>query len=284
MKHFSRREFLKLGAAAAGGVSIIDASNLMAASTGRKIPLALQLYSVRKDCEKDLPGTLNAVGKIGYKAVEFAGYYGRDAKALRKLLDDAGLKCCGTHTQITTLLGDELAKTVEFNKTIGNINLIVPGLPEKYRKTKEDWEKTADLFNEISDKVRLEGMRVGYHNHNVEFGALGGEIPWDTFFNRAKKDVRVQYDIGNAAEAGADARVYLKKFPGRVVSVHVKPYSKANPNALIGDDEMPWKEIFDLCENVSGVEWYIIEYERENEPPLVSVEKLHKIMCGLGKC
>ena len=281
MSNISRRTFLKQATATTAAFA---SAPMFAADSKKKIPIGVQLYSVRKDCEKDLPGTLNAVGKIGYKAVEFAGYYGRDAKTLRKLLDDAGVKCCGTHTGIDTLLGEKLAKTVEFNQTIGNVNLIVPSLPDKYRKTKEDWQNTADLFNEIAAKVKPQGMRVGYHNHGVEFTPMGGEIPWDTFFNRASKDVLIQYDIGNAAHAGADAPTYLKKFPGRVVSVHVKPYSKSNPNALIGNDEMPWPEIFRLCENVSGVEWYVIEYERDNEPPLVSIEKLYKIMCEQGKC
>ena len=175
-----------------------------------------------------------------------------------------------------------MEKTVEFNKTLGNQNLVVASMPAK--KTKEDWEKAADFLSEVAAKVKPQGMRVGYHNHGVEFTPINGEMPWDIFFNRASKDVHIQYDMGNAALAGADARVYLKKFPGRVLSTHVKPFSKANPNALIGQDEMPWPEIFNLCENVSGVEWYIIEYELENEPPLTSLGKLRKIMCDLGKC
>ena len=284
MQTISRRDFLKTTAAVSAAA--VSPAHLFAIGVApkEKPSLGVQLYSVRNDCQKDLPGTLNAVGKIGYKAVEFAGYYGRDAKTLRKLLDDAGVKCCGTHIALDTLLGDKLAKTVEFNQTIGNINLIVPSLPEKNRKTKEDWQKTADQFSDIAEKVKPQGMRVGYHNHGVEFTPLNGEIPWDIFFNRASQDVRIQYDIGNAAVGGADARVYLKKFPGRVVSTHVKPFSKSNPTALIGKDELPWPEIFNLCENVSGVEWYIIEYELENEPPLVSIEKPRKIMCDLGKC
>lgn len=288
MKHqlTSRRDFLKRSAAAAAVGALASPATLLAAAAKNKIPIGVQLYSVRKDCEKDLPGTLNKVGKIGYKAVEFAGYYGRDAKTLRKLLDDAGLQCCGTHTQINTLLPDQLEKTIEFNKTIGNQYLIVPGLPEKYRKTKEDWEKTADLFTEIAAKAKPHKMVVGYHNHSAEFEPLGGELPWNTFFNRASQDVKVQFDIGNAmhAKTPAIATEYLKKFPGRTVSIHAKPHSRSNPDALIGNDELPWNEIFNLCETVAGTEWYIVEYERDNEPPLISIEKLHKIMCQLGKC
>jgi sugar phosphate isomerase/epimerase len=284
MQPFSRRNFLKSSSVLALGATALRPLSLFGAAAKKKIGLGVQLYSVRKECAKDLPGTLNAIGKIGYQAVEFAGYHGRDAKTLRKLLDEAGLKCCGTHTGIETLLGEKLQPTIEFNKTLGNKFLIVPSLSAKYTKTREDWQKTADLFNEISEKARLQGMVAGYHNHDMEFKPLGDELPWDIFFNRAKRDVVIQFDMGNAGHLGVDPRVYLKKFPGRVASVHVKPYSKKNPNALIGEDELVWPEIFELCETTAGVEWYIIEYERENEPPLVSIEKLHKIMCGLGKC
>jgi sugar phosphate isomerase/epimerase len=281
----SRRAFLKMSAATAA-VATTTPANLFAASEygGNKIPFALQLYSVRSDCAKDLVGTVKAVAKMGYKAVEFAGYHGKDAKTLRKLLDDVGLKCCGTHLGLETLLGENLTKTVEFNKTLGNPFLIVASLPGKYTKSRQGWIEAADQFNEIADKVKPQGMRVGYHNHSIEFKAIDGEVPWDTFFNRAKKEVVIQFDTGNGVAQGGDPVVYLKKHPGRVASVHVKPYSKAKPNALIGDDELPWKEIFQICETTADVEWYIIEYESDAYPPLVSVEKTLEVMRRWGKC
>lgn len=252
---------------------------------GNKIPWGLQLYSVRSECAKDLPGTLNAVGKMGYKGVEFAGYHGRDAKALRKLLDDAGLKCCGTHLQVDTLLGDKLKQTVEFNKVLGNKYLIVASLPEKYRKDKKTWEQTADTFSEIAEKLKPEGMRTGYHNHSVEFKPIDGEIPWDIFFNRASKDVVIQFDTGNGVAEGGHPMKFIKKHPGRVASLHVKPFSKTKRNALLGDkeDELPWKEIFQVCETTGGTEWYIMEYEKDGFPPLVSVEKCLEAVRRWGK-
>ena len=83
------------------------------------IPIGLQLYSVREDCKNDLPGVLKEVARMGYAGVEFAGYYGHSAADLRKMLDDLGLICCGTHTGIQTLLGEELPKTIEYNQTPG---------------------------------------------------------------------------------------------------------------------------------------------------------------------
>ena len=281
----SRRTFLKTSAVAAA-VAGAQAPALWAAESygGNKIPFGLQLYSVRDDCAKNLVGTITAVAKMGYKGVEFAGYHGRDAKTLRKLLDDVGLKCCGTHLGLETLLGDNLAKTIEFNQTLGNPFLIVASLPGKYTKSRQTWEEAADQFSAVADKLKPHAMRTGYHNHSIEFKPLDGALPWDIFFNRARKEVVIQFDTGNGMADGGDPMVFLKKHPGRVASVHVKPFSKAKPNALIGDDEQPWKEIFKLCETTAGVEWYIIEYESDAYAPLVSVRKTLEVMRRWGKC
>ncbi len=281
----SRRDFLKQAAFAAAGAACLPFSLAAAESYGgSRIPIGLQLYSVRGECEKDLPGTVAAVAKMGYKAVEFAGYYGRDAKALKTLLDANGLKCCGTHIGLETLLGESFKKTVEFNRTLGNKFLIVPGLAAQYTKTRQAWQDTAALFNELAGKAAAEGMRVGYHNHTIEFQALDGELPWDTFFGRTRKDVVMQFDTGNAMHGGGDATIYLKKYPGRAATVHLKPFSKKQGNALIGDDELPWKDIFNLCETIGGTEWYIVEYESDAYPPLVSVEKTLAVLRKWGKC
>ncbi len=280
----SQRDFLRLGAASAVAAGIGSLTQPTQAAGQQKIPIALQLYSVRNECEKDLPGTVAAVAKIGYRAVEFAGYYGRDARTLRQLLDDHGLRCCGTHIGLETLLGDNLAKTIEFNQTLGNKFLIVPGLAEKYTQTRQAWQETATIFNDLTDKVKSHGMRVGYHNHTIEFTALDGELPWDTFFGHTQKDVVMQFDTGNAMSGGGDATVYLQRYPGRATTVHVKPFSKAKPNALLGDDELPWPRIFELCETTAGTEWYIVEYESDAYPPLVSVQKTYDVLKKWGKC
>ena len=127
-------------------------------------------------------------------------------------------------------------------------------------------------------------MRVGYHNHSIEFTALDGELPWDTFFGQTKKEVIMQFDTGNAMHGGGDATVYLKRYPGRAATVHLKPFSKAKPNALMGDDELPWPTLFELCETIGDTEWYIVEYESDAYPPLISVRKSLEVMKKWGKC
>lgn len=247
----------------------------------KKIPIALQLYSVREECEKDFMGTVKAVSEMGYDGVEFAGYYNYSAKELKKILEDLNLKVAGTHIGIDTLLGDELEKTVEFNATLGNKFLIVPALPPEYTRTKEDWLKVAELMNEISDKVKGHGMKVGYHNHDIEFKKINGEVPWDILFQNTNEDVVMQLDIGNAMHGMADPVEILKKYPGRAITVHLKEYPFSAP--AIGEGEVNWEEIFDLCETIGGTEWYIVEYETPGIPPLESVKRCIENLRKMGK-
>jgi sugar phosphate isomerase/epimerase len=273
--NLSRRTFLKttaasLAAACAAGSGCNGPLNL--GLSKRTIPLGLQLYSVRAECAKDLPATIAAVAEMGYDGVEFAGYYDYTATDLRKLLDDNGLKCCGTHTALDTLLGDNLPGTIEFNKTIGNKYLIVPWLdPNKYSSV-QGWRDAADMFNELAEKVEPHKMQVGYHNHSHEFKAVDGKIPWDIFFGNTRKDVIMQFDTGNAMAGGGDAIPYLKRYPGRAVTVHLKEYSATNKNAIVGEGDIPWEELLTLCETTGGTKWYIIEEEKDVYPPLKAAE------------
>jgi len=244
-----------------------------------KIPVALQLYSVREDCARDLPGTLEAVANMGYDGVEFAGYYGRSADELRKMLDNLGLRVAGTHIRINTLLGDELKQTIEFNRILGNRFLIVPSLPENMRSSKAVWLETARLMNDMAEKVKPEGMRVGYHNHAIEFQPIEGDLPWDIFFRATVPDVVMQLDTGNAMHGGVSPDgilEILKHYPGRAVTVHLKEFSSTNKQALIGEGEVKWKEFFSLCETIGGTEWYIVEQESYAFPPLECVRRCIK--------
>ncbi len=262
-----RRDFIKTSA----GLAMVAGLGCSTVSA-RKIPVGLQLYSVRKECEKDFVGTVAAVAKMGYQGVEFAGYYNYDAKDLRKLLDDNGLKCCGTHTQLDTLLGDQFEKTIEYNKILGNKYLIVPWLAEEKRRTVQDWIGLAKLFNELADKAKPHGMLVGYHNHTFEYQPLEGQLPWDVFAQNTNQNVILQFDSGNAGEGGAETLPFLKKYPGRTVTIHLKEFSKTNKKAILGEGDVPWTEVFKVCETIGGTEWYIIEEEKDVYPPLQCVE------------
>ena len=248
-----------------------------------KIPIALQLYSVRENCEKDLPGTIKAVADMGYEGVEFAGYYGYSAADLRKMCDDLSLKVAGSHIGLDTLLGDELQKTVEFHKTLGNKFLIVPGLSSERTASKAAWLETAGIFNGIAKKLAPHGQLTGYHNHSIEFKELDGELPWDTFFGNTDKEVVMQFDTGNAMHGGADPIPFLERYPGRAITVHLKEFCATNDKALIGEGDLDWNRVFELCETAGDTQWYIVEQESYAYPPLECVDKCLKNLRKMGK-
>jgi len=190
-----------------------------------------------------------------------------------------GLRVAGTHISINTLLGDELKRTIKFNRILGNRFLIVPGLPEKMISSKAAWLETARLMNEIAERLRPEGMRVGYHNHAIEFQPMEGDLPWDLFFGATVPDVVMQLDTGNAMHGGVSPdgiMEILKGYPGRAATVHLKEFSSTNKQALIGEGEVKWKEFFSLCETIGGTEWYIVEQESYALPPLECVRRCIK--------
>ena len=272
MSQFTRREFI--GTVTAGAAALAVAPSSVLGATRKKLPIGVQLYSVRGDFSKDVPGVLAGIRKIGYDGVEFAGYanYGGNADGLRKLLDDNGLKACGSHIQggLRTLQGDGFQREVDFNKTIGNDRLIIAS---SNAKTADDWARLADSFSQIAEKLKPLNMRLGYHNHASEFTPIDGQMPEDIFFGKASPEVFVQLDIGHCAHAGADPTAYLKKYGNRTLSVHVKDWVAETRGDIVGEGIVNWSEVLDACAAASALEWYVIEEESGKFQALDGIDK-----------
>lgn len=248
-------------------------SAVSAAKKWKNIPIGTQLWCVRKQLATDIPGVLGALSKMGYQAVELENAFGKSGQEWRKYLDGANLKPCGFHHSMNELRGDKLKASIEFNQAIGNRNLIIRSLPKEVYSSKELLLKTAAEINEIAEKIKPAGLRVGYHNHTTDFNKIGADYWWNIFADNTKKNVILQFDTGNASEmSGVTVPDFLKRNKGRTISMHVKPFSKQNHAAYLGDDELDWQKIMTLCESVGGIEWYIIEYEIEGVPPLESLQ------------
>ena len=266
----TRRDILKLGGTAAASAFIFPA---LAGAAWKRLPIGTQLWCVRKQLATDIPGTLTALSAIGYEGVELENAFGRPGAEWRKHLDAAKLKACGFHHTLSELQGDKLAATIEFNQAIGNRNLIIRSLAPEVYKSADLLKQTADAVNEAAVKVRPHKLRVGYHNHSADFNRIDGEYWWNLFADRTTKDVILQLDTGNASVLTSVSLVDLiRRNAGRTVTMHVKPFSKANPNAYLGADELDWPGIMTAVESVGGLEWYIIEYERDGVPPLESLK------------
>jgi sugar phosphate isomerase/epimerase len=248
----------------------------------RDIPIAVQLYSVRKDCaERGLPAVLKEVAQMGYAGVEFAGLHNLSAKEVRKHLDDNGLKVAGTHTQLKDLFEDKLEETIVLNKELGNRFVICPYIPDEYRTTLDGWRKMADFFNGLVDRLAKEDMLIGYHNHTVEFVPVDGTLPWDVFYGNTRREVVMQLDTGNALHGGADVSPYIEKYPGRSLTVHLKEHSPTNKTALIGEGDVHWQQVFELCQRIGATEWYIVEQESYAHPPMECIKRCLENLRGM---
>lgn len=253
--HLTRRQFTALLAGAIPALS----------SDAKRIPVAIQLFSLRRQCEQDLEATLAYVRQVGFDGVEFAGFYGKSAAELRDLLRKYSLRCCGSHTTLPQLTGANLQTTVEFNRTLGNRYLIIPGLPKEYEASASSWKAAAELLNRIADQLRPFNMRVGYHNHDVEFRPVDGLLPWQILYESTQPEVILQLDMGNARIAGADPASLIRQFPGRAATVHVKDYLPTKTDPVLGASEFDWGPFLKISASRGGTEWYVIEHDSPDQ-------------------
>lgn len=253
----SRRAFLGMTAALP-----FAAASLRAAA--KKVPVGLELYSVRAALAKDLLGTITAVGKMGYEVVEFYAPYlnwtPETAKDVRKCLDDVGLKCLSTHNNAPSFTDDGLKKAIDLNQIIGSKSMIMASAP---RATGIDaWKGLAHQLTSIAAKLKPLGMTTGYHNHQVEWRPIDGQRPMDVIAAGTPQDVVLQFDVGTCVEVGADPIAWINAHPGRIKSIHCKDWAAGRGYAVaFGEGDAPWKKIFDAAEDKGGVEIYLIEQE-----------------------
>ena len=254
----SRRAFLAAAGAAPFAASVAFAQT-------KKIPVGIELYSVRDELKKDMPGTVRAVAKMGYQVVEFYSPYfdwtTEQAKEVRKLLDDLGIKCLSTHNGAQAISADGINKAVELNQIIGSKYIVVASAGKT--SGADGWKGFADRLAGAAEKLRAHQMATGFHNHQVEFRPLeNGERPMDILARNTPKDVVLQLDAGTAVEVGADPVAWIKANPGRIKSIHLKDWGKAGAYTVaFGEGDVPWKPLFDAAESVGGVEYYLIEQE-----------------------
>jgi sugar phosphate isomerase/epimerase len=263
MQTLSRRNFL-----AVAGALPFAASAIGRAAQAKKVPIGIELYSVRDDLTKDLPGTVTAVAKIGYEVVEFyAPYFSwttEQAKEVRKLLDGLGIKCLSTHNS-PTAIGDGMSKAVELNQIIGSKNIIIASAGKVAGA--DGWKQFADQLSAAAEKLRPQGLSTGFHNHQPEWRPLeDNKRPMDILAAGTPKDVVLQLDCGTCVEAGADPVAWIKANPGRIRSAHLKDWSKEKGYAVaFGEGDVPWKPLLSAAESTGGIEYYLIEQETSPE-------------------
>ncbi len=198
-----RREALRIlgGTLLLGSRAPLDA--IHRGASGRLDKIGIQLYSVRSELAKDFDGTLARVAEIGYAEVEFAGYYDRTPAQVAAALRRTGLSAPSAHIPIE-LLGRSWAKTLDGARTMGHRYLIVPWLPDADRATSHGVKRIAGLFERAGKEAKAAGVRLGFHNHDVDFVPFAderGSAPFDMLLQETDPD-HVVFELDLAAHLG----------------------------------------------------------------------------------
>lgn len=241
--------------------------------SNNKIPVALQLYTVRDETAKDFLGTLRQVARIGYAGVELAGTGGLSAPDLKKALDDLGLRCAGSHIGLQAFDSD-LGAVIDYNLAIGNPYVVVPALPQELRESEANYKAVAGRLNAIGRACHERGLTLCYHNHAFEFVRFGNRYALDIIYDETDPAlVKGEPDVYWIVYAGADPVAWLKNHPGRCPLVHLKDMTPGPQRtfAEVGEGTIDFGPIFAAC-SPQTTAWYIVEQDRCAGPSLRSAE------------
>jgi sugar phosphate isomerase/epimerase len=264
----TRRNFLAtLGVAAFGIVSRDVAASEMLASSKKIKRVGLQLYTVRDLMKADLPGTLARVAAIGYKEVEFAGYFGRTPAQIRDLLRRYKLSSPSSHLPFESLQ-DGWQKALDDAKAAGHEWVTIAWIPEEKRRTLDDWKSHAALFNRAGEQAKSAGLRFAYHNHDFEIRPVGGTRPLDLLLSSTDpKLVDFELDLYWAVFGGGSPLDFFNRYPKRFKMVHVKDSAGPPDNKMVdvGQGKIDFRSIFAQSEK-AGIKHYFVEHDQPADP------------------
>ena len=260
----------------------IGGSALAGFAKGKK-KIALQMYSLRDDLKKDVKGTIEQMGKMGYTDLEAAGFdngkfYGMEPEAFKALVEANGMKLVSSHTGIN-YTGDQASwdgamtwwdMCIDAHKRAGVSYIVKPSMGEYPYKNLESIKKTCEYFNAIGDKCNAKGIRFGYHNHNHEFTKItdSDELVYDYMLkNTDPKKVTFEMDVYWVTKGGQKPVEYFNKYPKRFELLHIKDEKEIGASG-----EIDFKAIYD-SKAKAGTKFAIVEVERYDFEPLISVQK-----------
>jgi sugar phosphate isomerase/epimerase len=252
-------------AAAAVGALRMALPRGVEAGMRRLQPVGVQLYTVRDLMKADFEGTLAAVAKLGYKEVEFAGYFGRTPDQVKAALKAAGLSAPSAHVPLPAG-NSEWSGTIETAADIGLKYLVIPSVPKENRTTLADWQQLAKRFNELGEAARRHGIRFAYHNHEYEFVMTGNRLPYDVLLEETKRDlVEFEMDIFWIRRGGQDPLAYFRKWKGRFPMVHVKDMTLEGKMVDVGAGTIDWKSIY-AARKEAGIKHWFVEHDEPADP------------------
>jgi sugar phosphate isomerase/epimerase len=253
-----------------------------AAGTAPLGPIGVQLYTLRDEMQKDVAATLERVARIGYKEVEFAGYFGKSPSEIRAILDRNGLRAPSVHVPIEVAEGSGWSAALDAAKTVGHEYVVIPWLAPDRRGGLDSYRRLAATLNRAAQEAQRAGLRFAYHNHDFEFEPQEGRLPLDLLL--AETDaalVQIELDLYWAVKAGQDPLTYFARHPGRFPMVHVKD-SAGPPNhemRSVGQGTIDFGRIFARRQQ-AGIRHYFVEHDNPGDA-WASIETSYRTVAAM---
>ena len=227
--------------------------------------IGLQLYTLRDLTQKDFLGTIRKVADMGYKAVEFAGYFNTPAKELKSLLHEVGLVAPSAHVGLNfnepDKLESDLAAQIEYAQELGLSYIITPYAPMPEIPTMNDVHKLAKILETAGKQVTAAGLTYGYHNHDFEFKLVEGKTVIDHLLELVPADLLVaEFDLGWIHMGGQTPVDYVNRYAGRVPLAHFKDFGQGTRDTEIGKGVVDLKSVLHVAE-AAGIRYFIVEQE-----------------------
>jgi sugar phosphate isomerase/epimerase len=268
-----RRDFLKmLGATAAAGAlwpSRAAADDQLVSSAASIRRIGVQLYTVRGAMEKDgVDATLAKLAGLGFKEVEFAGYFGRTAAQVKDALRANGLRSPSTHATLDIIGGPNFPKFVENAAAIGHKWIVLSWLAPADRGGVEKYTEHAATVLKAQEIASKAGITMAYHNHDFEFDPIGTTDGYEVLLEKFKgSGVQMEMDLYWTTKAGKDPLSYWRRFPGQFPMVHVKDSAGAPAHEMrsVGAGSINWANLF-AERRVGGVQHFYVEHDNPTDP------------------
>jgi sugar phosphate isomerase/epimerase len=267
-----RRTFIKTAGAAMATFLLPEILLATQQATGKLPSFGIITGNTGGDWIKNDPKqALYEIARLGYKELEFGGDFGMGIPELKKLLKDTGLKALIGPTSMEAMDNTErLKKDIENCQSLGQKYIVCywPWTDDGQNKKLDDWKQVAEKLNKGGVICKKSGLKLLFHNHDIEFRLTEGKIPFDTLMTNLDKNyVDIELDLYWITKGDQSAIEYIKKYPGRYPVFHVKDMDHTNQRsfACIGEGRIDFPAIFKL-HKTAGVKHYIVEHDHPENP------------------
>jgi sugar phosphate isomerase/epimerase len=273
----NRRRFIQHALSGTLGGMVLTQAGFAGAFQGNRSlgKIGLQLYTVRNEMGKDVEGTLAKVAEIGFKEVEFAGYFNRTPEQIKAALKQNGLSAPSAHVSLAVMKDKaNWQKTLEVSQAIGHKYLILAYLMPNERTSIDDYKRLTELLNSAGADCKKAGIQFGYHNHDFEFQPMGGEMPFDHLLKHTDaKLVKIELDLYWIEKAKQSWEKYYQMYPGRFELLHVKDMDNTPKEFFTeaGRGKIDFKTIFGQSKK-AGVKHYFVEQDQTPASPFDSIK------------